>query len=430
MSTKTISMCQGKGSLSHNNREFTAKNIDPFRTPDNIIFVQQDLGEAYHQLFGEAVERYNARQKRNDRRIPDYFQHLFNREPSKSVIEGANKQKSFYEHLVYIGTKDDTGVGTPDAEIAKECLREYMEGFQARNPNLYVFNAVMHLDEATPHLHIDYIPLGHYSRGLEVRNAKNKALDEMGFGNDAHSNNRWRLREWEVLRDICNAHGIEISEPKKSRGYSYTVEEYGEHEDEIRALEEEKAQVEAELTDKQAQSEDLDHEINDKLNQVKTILNYIPDYEKEFQVEDECEQLCRELTSLLDGKLSIMKHSDEIISKAQRLSKIMKKLSDSTHKSGDTIYALRERLDRSLKETEDVRQRLKQTSGECSELRRDVSSLQAEVDELTEFVSLLKRFEPQKYAEVKQAQEYVHSQREQEVQQQSAARKKKLWGLE
>ena len=125
-----------------------------------------------------------------------------------------------------------------------------------------------------------------------------------------------------------------------------------------------------------------------------------------------------------------MKHSDEIISKAQRLSKIMKKLSDSTHKSGDTVYALRERLDRSLKETEYVRQHLKQTSGECSELRRDVSSLQAEVDELTEFVSLLKRLEPQKYAEVKQAQEYVHSQREQEVQQQSTTRKKKSWGLE
>ena len=225
MSTKTISMCQGKGSLSHNNREFTAKNIDPFRTPDNIIFVQQDLGEAYHQLFGEAVERYNARQKRNDRRIPDYFQHLFNREPSKSVIEGANKQKSFYEHLVYIGTRDDTGVGTPDAEIAKECLREYMEGFQERNPNFYIFNAVMHLDEATPHLHINFIPIGHYKSGLEVRNAKAKALEEMGFGKGEMANNRWRIREWEVLRDICKAHGIEISEPKKSRGYSYTVEE-------------------------------------------------------------------------------------------------------------------------------------------------------------------------------------------------------------
>ncbi len=253
MITKTISMCQGKGSLSHNNREFTAKNIDPSRTADNIVFIQQDLGDAYHQLFDEAVERYNAHQKRNDRKIDDYFQHLFNREPSKSVITGANKQKSFYEDLVQIGTKDDTGVGTPDAKVAVACLKEYMEGFQKRNPNLYVFNAVMHLDEATPHLHIDYIPLGHYSRGLEVRNAKNRALDEMGFGNDAHSNNRWRLREWEVLRDICNAHGIEISEPKKSRGYSYTVEEYGEHEDEIRRLNEEKAQALSERDEAQAE---------------------------------------------------------------------------------------------------------------------------------------------------------------------------------
>lgn len=247
MSTKTISMCQGKGSLSHNNREFTAKNINSSRTADNIVFVQQDLGEAYDYLFSNAVERYNARQKRNDRRIPDYFQHLFNREPSKSVITGANKQKSFYEDLVQIGTKDDTGVGTTDAEVAVECLREYMNGFQKRNPNFHVFNAVMHIDEATPHLHIDYIPVGHFGNGLDTRNAMAKALEEMGYGKGANAINRWRLAEWEALHNICTAHGIEISEPKKSRGYSYTVQEYGEHKDEIRHLEEEKAQVCAEL---------------------------------------------------------------------------------------------------------------------------------------------------------------------------------------
>lgn len=78
--------------------------------------------------------------------------------------------------MLLIGTRKDTAVGTPDAEITTECLREYMEGFQARNPNLYVFNAVLHLDESTPHLHINYIPVGHFTRGLEVRNAKNKAL--------------------------------------------------------------------------------------------------------------------------------------------------------------------------------------------------------------------------------------------------------------
>ena len=236
MNVKSISMCEGKGSLSHNNREFSAKNIDSSRTPNNVVFVQQALSDAYHQLFDEAVEKYNARQKRNDRKIHNYFEHLFNRLPSKSVITGANKQKSFYEHLVYIGTRKDTGVGTPDAEITTECLCEYMEGFQARNPNLYVFNAVLHLDESTPHLHINYIPVGHFAHGLEVRNAKNKALDEMGFGNDAKSNDIWRRSEWDILKNICNAHDIEISEPKKSRGYSYTVEEYGEHQDKINAL--------------------------------------------------------------------------------------------------------------------------------------------------------------------------------------------------
>lgn len=253
MITKTISMCQGKGSLSHNNREFTAKNIDPSRTANNIVFVQQDLGEAYHQLFDEAVERYNAHQKRKDRMIDDYFQHLFNREPSKSVITGANKQKSFYEDLVQIGTKDDTGVGTPDAEIAVACLREYMEYFQARNPNFYVFNAVLHLDEATPHLHINYIPVGHYERGLDTRNAMAKALEEMGFGKGSNAINNWRLEQWEVLQDICFNHGIIISEPKKSRGYSYTTEEYGKHKDEIKRLEEEKAQALSERDEAQAE---------------------------------------------------------------------------------------------------------------------------------------------------------------------------------
>lgn len=76
MSTKTISMCQGKGSLSHNNRKFTAKNIDNSRTADNIVFIRQDLGETYDQLFGEAIEKYNTRQKRNDRKITDYFTKL------------------------------------------------------------------------------------------------------------------------------------------------------------------------------------------------------------------------------------------------------------------------------------------------------------------------------------------------------------------
>lgn len=137
-------------------------------------------------------------------------------------------REKYSEKVFY---KDDTGVGTPDAEIAVACLKEYMEDFQGRNPNFYVFNAVMHLDEATPHLHIDYIPLGHFFNGLEKRNAMARALEEMGYGKGANAINRWRLSEWKALHDICTKHGFEISEPKKSRGYSFTTAEYGEYKD-------------------------------------------------------------------------------------------------------------------------------------------------------------------------------------------------------
>ena len=229
MTEKRISHCQGKGSLTHNNRKFSAKNVDDSRTKDNIIFVQQPISEAYEQLFGAAVERYNARQKRADRKIKtSYYEHLFKRKVSQNVVTAADKRKSFYEDVVQIGTMQNTGVGTPDAEIAAACLTEYMQGFQERNPNFYVFNAVLHLDEATPHLHIDYIPIGHYKQGVDTQNGIAQALKEMGYGTGKEAIARWREAECKLLTEICNRHGIQIAAPEKSRG-SLTVEQYREY---------------------------------------------------------------------------------------------------------------------------------------------------------------------------------------------------------
>ena len=430
MKEKRISFGQGKGSLTHNNREFMADNVDPLRTPKNITFVRQPIGEAYDQLFAESTQRYNAKQKRNDRKVHgSYYEHLFGVKPCNTVRTAADKRKSFYEDVVQIGKREDSGYGTEDFELVADCLKEYMEGFQNRNPNFHVFNAVLHMDEATPHLHIDYIPVGHYKRGQDVQNGIAQALKEMGDGEGKQAIARWRAAEVEVLNAICLEHGIKPLAPEKARG-TLEVEEYKEQRRQADELAEQNAQVKAELSEKQAKSEKLDKEIEKKLAQVKVILNYIPDYEKEFKIEDDCKQLCDELGGLLDGKLSIMRNKDSIVAKVQKLCQLVKKVNDNAHKSGNTIYSLHEKLDATLKECDDVRQRLKRTSGECSELRRDNSALQAQVDELTEFVSLLKRYEPQKYAEVRQAQEYIHTQREQEVQQQFTTRKKKSWGLE
>jgi len=213
--------------------------VDGSRTDDNITFVKQPISEAYEECFGDAVQRYNEKQSRADRQIKDsYYQSVFDHTPSNTVITSSDKRKSFYEDLVQIGTKDDTGVGTADGKLATVCLSEYMQGFSERNPNMYVFNAVLHQDEATPHLHIDYIPIGHYKRGIDTQNGLAQALKEMGYtGKDAIS--KWRISERHVLENICKAHKLEISEPKQARGYSYTPDEYKTMKDEIVDLQEE-----------------------------------------------------------------------------------------------------------------------------------------------------------------------------------------------
>lgn len=229
MTSRTISICQGKGSIGHNNRAFHTKNTDPARTKNNIVFVREPIGDAYGKLFSEAVDRYNSKQKRSDRRINNgYFEYQFGQPITETKLTSPDKRKSFYEYLIQLGTMEDTGVGTEAGEKATACLCEYMRGFSERNPNFHVFNAVIHLDEKTPHLHIDYIPVGHYKRGVDTQNGIAQALKEMGYGGGRNAIAKWRQSEYLVFRKICEEHGFLISEPKKSRGVSYAVEEYKE----------------------------------------------------------------------------------------------------------------------------------------------------------------------------------------------------------
>ena len=61
---RTISGMMGKGSVNHNTRAFSAKNVDKERSRDNVEFCHSDIKEVYHTLFDKALERYNAKQKR------------------------------------------------------------------------------------------------------------------------------------------------------------------------------------------------------------------------------------------------------------------------------------------------------------------------------------------------------------------------------
>ncbi len=212
MAAKTISFPKGRGHLTHNNRDFICNNVVPERTSWNRTYIQEPLKDAYEKCFGQALRDYNAAQKRKDRKKEDYL---------KEIENSGNKEKTFYENIVQIGKKEDTPVVdengnlTVDAKTAIEILEQYAKTFQERNPNLYLFNCVMHLDETTPHLHIDYIPVAHgYKNGMETRNSLTKAFQQMGFAKAVSRKQNetvaWQERERSYLTELCRERGIEI----------------------------------------------------------------------------------------------------------------------------------------------------------------------------------------------------------------------------
>lgn len=480
MKEKRISFGQGKGSLTHNNREFMADNVDPLRTPQNITFVRQPIGEAYNQLFAESTARYNAKQKRNDRKVHgSYYEHLFGVKPCNTVRTAADKRKSFYEDVVQIGKREDSGYGTEDFQLVADCLKEYMEGFQNRNPNFYVFNAVLHMDEATPHLHIDYIPVGHYKRGQDVQNGIAQALKEMGFGEGKQAIARRRAAEVEVLNAICLEHGIKSLAPEKARG-TLEVEEYKEQRRQADELALQNVQVEAQIAVKKAvlsttetqleeqqkllgdtqeqvreatadlmeqtrKIEDGETELSEMIDKVEKkkqeyqrieknandILNFIPSYEKDDQAERDFELIQTTLGGLTRNAMAAMKNRDEINVQVGELCKILKKALNKVHKYSITIGEQRQLLHKIEKLNDELTDKNKSLYSRNRELSADNNTLKKKYDTVMAVYRKVESIAPEAITQAKMLVE-AERQREQELQQLEAQsrKKKKSWGLE
>ena len=193
----------GQGSVNHNSRKFHAKNTDPERSHLNITYCQENIKAVYHELFDEALERYNAKQTRADRRIEDYYE----------KIRSGKQEKPFHEIILQVGNRDDMSADSEEGQLAAAVLDEYMKGFQERNPQLRVFSAHLHMDEATPHLHIDFVPFTTGSkRGLDTRVSLKQALAAQGFKGGSRGDTEWSQwvrSEKEQLSLVMERHGIE-----------------------------------------------------------------------------------------------------------------------------------------------------------------------------------------------------------------------------
>ena len=289
---RTISFMTGKGSVNHNSRKFHAKNTDPKRSHWNVEYCNQDIREVYRELFDEALERYNSKQTRKDRKIEDYY---------KKICSG-KQEKPFHEIILQIGDKDNMGATTKEGQMAAKILDEYMKDFQRRNPTLRVFSAHLHMDEATPHLHIDFVPYTTGSkRGLDTRVSLKQALSELGFKGGTRMEtelNQWVAAEKQQLASIMLEHGIEW-EQKGTREKHLSLLDFEKQEraKEVAALEEQKADL--------AEHNATMQEVNEKwLDHLKNIEQDISSAQESWKEADEKAEQAKKNVAQYEKKLT------------------------------------------------------------------------------------------------------------------------------
>ena len=301
MIKRTISGMIGKGSLAHNRREFFAENVDPDRVQLNICYQNENLKEVYKELFDDAVERYNTG-KRKDRKITNYYE----------KIRQGKQEKLFHEVIFQIGNREDMAVGTEAGDLAVNVLDEYVKDFQKRNPTLRVFSCYLHQDEATPHLHIDFIPYvtGWKGKGMDTRVSLKQALKSLGFqGGNKHDTelNQWINHEKEVLAETAKQYGIEW-EQKGTHEEHLDVYNFKkkERKKEVQELEQEKEHLTAE-------KEELTAQIAESRADIQNLKD---DKEQAIKAKQEAEQKAgsaeKELKSLEDRREQLQPIMDSV----------------------------------------------------------------------------------------------------------------------
>ena len=194
-------------------------------------------------------------------------------------IQKSKQEKPFYEIIVQVGNRDDMGIGTPNEAVAKRILEDYLRRFEERNPNLFVFNAVLHMDEATPHLHIDFIPYTTRStRGLDTRVSMKKALEEQGFVGSGRSDTEtmaWLQSEKEALSHAMQWQGVEWENQGNDRQH-------------LSVLEYKKEQRSKELAELEGKVEELKETADnlEKTIETVTVLSTDEEFEKEYTLPE------------------------------------------------------------------------------------------------------------------------------------------------
>ena len=354
---RTISAEVGKGSVNHNSRKFQAANVDPTRTHLNINYCNEPIKEVYHELFDEALERYNVRQTRSDRQIEDYYE----------KICSGKQEKPFHELVIQIGNKDDTGSATEIGEQAKLALDDYFQSFQERNPNLHVFAAHLHMDESTPHIHIDFVPfITGSKRGLDTRVSLKQALAAQGFTGGTRGATEWNLwvqSEKEQLAQVMERYGFEW-------------EHLGTHEQHLSVIEFKKQERSKELAAVEEQLADKTVEFNTMAKRINNLDDGRQSYEDmEQKLTHDPEYQLSDPQAFMTAKAYKTKVAEPLV---KRLKKLIKGLLVRYFKVVDNYHRLNQKSGKLYQENEYLaasNDRLKEENTALREQNRDYALL-------------------------------------------------------
>ena len=311
---RTISFMTGKGSVNHNSRKFHAKNTDPERSCLNVEYCNENVKDVYHELFDEALTRYNEKQTRSDRWIDDYYE----------KIRSGKQEKPFHEIILQIGDKDNMGAKTENGRLAAKVLDKYMRDFQRRNPTLRVFSAYLHMDEATPHLHIDFVPYTTGSRrGIDTRVSLKQALSALGFKGGTRREtelNQWVAYEKEQLAAVMLEHGIEW-------------EKKGTHEKHLSVLDFEKKERAKEVAELEQSISDGKERLSDiQIQHRKAVQETEQIRQKGEAIRQEVSELSETSDLLKEQATTLAEDKKKLLSDNVKLEKQQKKLQQDIEK--------------------------------------------------------------------------------------------------
>lgn len=197
----------------HNLRKYKSSDY----SKDNIVIVYgtsnliDDVKTVYHKEFDEALEEYNKKQTRPDRRIEDYFEHVAGKEQDMAV-----------EIIIQIGDREFWKQYDDMKSYIKLSYEIILGELIKRLPGFVVANAVVHLDEDSPHMHIVGVPVADgYKKGLSRQVSKRKVFTKEVLSRVLQD----ELREV-ANKEVNDCFGEHIKEKSKGRNHDLTVAEY------------------------------------------------------------------------------------------------------------------------------------------------------------------------------------------------------------